>query len=304
MQNTKFYKQVELLLKILPDVMKEDCFALKGGTAINMFLRNMPRLSVDIDLCYLPIEDRQTTLANIDRALNAITQRIKLSHKNILIKAQPISEEKAIRLYITEGLTTIKVETNFILRGCVKPCANLDLCESAQETFNIFRSTKCVSIEDLYGGKICAALDRQHPRDLFDIKLLLEAEGITDTIRQSFVIYLASHNRPMSDLINPNRLDFKTVYEGEFQGMTNIPVSYQELANAREGLIVTLLKDLTSHERHFLLSVKMGNPNWSLFPVDTIKDLPAIRWKLMNIKKINHNKHQILIEQLKEKLEL
>lgn len=78
MLNTKFYKQVELLLKILPDVMKEDYFALKGGTAINMFLRNMPRLSVDIDLCYIPIEDRQTTLANINRSLNAIAQRIKL----------------------------------------------------------------------------------------------------------------------------------------------------------------------------------------------------------------------------------
>ncbi len=61
-----------------------------------------------------------------------------------------------------------------------------------------------LSFADLYGGKICAALDRQHPRDLFDIKLLSEARGLNEEVSQAFVIYLASHNRPMSELLSPN----------------------------------------------------------------------------------------------------
>lgn len=304
MQNTKFYKQVELLLRILPDVMQEDCFALKGGTAINMFLRDMPRLSVDIDLCYTPIEDRKATLTNIDRSLNAIADRVRNVHENVTVQAQSISGDKTVRLDIHNSTTSIKVETNYILRGSVRPCVDLDLCENAQAAFNIFRSTKCLSIDDLYGGKICAALDRQHPRDLFDIKLLLEAEGITDGIRQAFVAYLASHNRPISDLINPNRHDFQATYKGEFQGMTNISTSYQELVDVREQLITTILNDLTNNERHFLLSVKQGDPDWTLLPIEQIKDLPGIRWKLMNIKNIDPNKHKILIEKLKEKLQI
>lgn len=57
-----YRKQVSLLIKIVPLVAKEAVFALKGGTAINLFLRNMPRLSVDIDLTYLPVKDRAPPL--------------------------------------------------------------------------------------------------------------------------------------------------------------------------------------------------------------------------------------------------
>jgi hypothetical protein len=56
--NNPFTEQVRLLVALLPSVAKQTCFALKGGTAINLFLRDMPRLSVDIDLTYLPVEDR------------------------------------------------------------------------------------------------------------------------------------------------------------------------------------------------------------------------------------------------------
>ncbi|TCQ91865.1 nucleotidyltransferase AbiEii toxin of type IV toxin-antitoxin system [Rahnella sp. JUb53] len=57
-----YYRQVQLLLQLLPFIAKHDCFALKGGTAINLFIRNFPRLSVDIDLVYLPVLDREESL--------------------------------------------------------------------------------------------------------------------------------------------------------------------------------------------------------------------------------------------------
>lgn len=77
MRDTTFYPQAELLLRCLPSVASETCFAMKGGTAINMFVRPMPRLSVDIDLTYLPIEDRKTSLHNISAAIERIAIKIQ-----------------------------------------------------------------------------------------------------------------------------------------------------------------------------------------------------------------------------------
>ncbi len=70
--NDEYKAQVDLLLKVLPFVALEPCFALKGGTAINLFVRNMPRLSVDIDLSYLPMDDRDAALSNIEESLYRI----------------------------------------------------------------------------------------------------------------------------------------------------------------------------------------------------------------------------------------
>lgn len=68
-KSSSYYKQVSLLIKMLPVVATEPVFALKGGTAINLFIRNFPRLSVDIDLAYLPLEPRDEALANVRAAL-------------------------------------------------------------------------------------------------------------------------------------------------------------------------------------------------------------------------------------------
>ena len=59
MISSSYKAQVDLLLRILPFVAKEENFALKGGTAINLFVRDMPRLSVDLDLNYLPFDNRE-----------------------------------------------------------------------------------------------------------------------------------------------------------------------------------------------------------------------------------------------------
>lgn len=67
--NNIYRKQVQLLVRVLPLVDTEKCFALKGGTAINLFYRILPRLSVDIDLLYIPMDDRETALINIKAAL-------------------------------------------------------------------------------------------------------------------------------------------------------------------------------------------------------------------------------------------
>ncbi len=80
-----YINQVGLLLKVLPIINKQSCFALKGGTAINLFIRNMPRLSVDIDLAYIPIEPREIFLTNITTELKTLANNLKETG-NIRIK--------------------------------------------------------------------------------------------------------------------------------------------------------------------------------------------------------------------------
>ena len=64
--NNIYRKQVQLLVRVLPLVDTEKCFALKGGTAINLFYRALPRLSVDIDLLYIPMEERELELNQLN----------------------------------------------------------------------------------------------------------------------------------------------------------------------------------------------------------------------------------------------
>ncbi|OGO94857.1 MAG: hypothetical protein A3F10_05465 [Coxiella sp. RIFCSPHIGHO2_12_FULL_42_15] len=306
MSNNYYEKQVALLLDALPFIAKESCFAVKGGTAINLFLRDMPRLSVDIDLTYLPLESREITLTHLAAALNKIALNIEQHLPNAaVIKHFTVRDRRLTKLFVTQQNVQIVVEPNEILRGSVFSPVKTDLCNQAKNRFerNLV-DIKVLSTADLYAGKICAALDRQHARDLFDIKLLFENEGITDQIRQAFIIYLASSPRPMHELLQPNLIDIRSTFEKEFSGMTLTPTSHEELSAAREKLIETISSQLTHSERRFLLSVKQGEPQWDLLNIPGIENLPALQWKVMNVKKLPENKKKELIQKLENVLQL
>ncbi|MCU7906055.1 MAG: nucleotidyl transferase AbiEii/AbiGii toxin family protein [Candidatus Thiodiazotropha sp. (ex Epidulcina cf. delphinae)] len=280
MKESPYFKQAQLMLRVMPHVAAEECFVLKGGTAINFFVRNLPRLSVDIDLTWLPLGPRDTALANISQALHRIATGIcKTMPEAAVQESRPRGAEHASKLFASTGEATIKIEPNLVLRGTVFPPEERELSVWAEELFELSASIKTAAFADLYGGKLCAALYRRHPRDLFDIKILMENEGITDEIRSAFIMYLASHNRPMSELLNPNRKDFRQVFEQEFVGMAVEEVEYDELVAIRESLIETIKKTMTENEKKFLLSVKHGNPAWDLMPVAGIDRLPAIQYE-------------------------
>lgn len=304
MKNSPYFKQVELILQTIPHVAAETGFALKGGTAINLFVRDMPRLSVDIDLTYLPVEEpRETALNKISEALRRIAVALKRAMPIVKVQESLGQEPKRVtKLVVTTGQIRIKIEPNEVIRGSVFPPEERELTQRAEHMFERSVTACVLSIPDLYGGKICAALDRQHPRDLFDVKVLLEQEGITDEIRKAFVVYLASHDRPMSELLDPKRKEIRQVYESEFAGMTIDAASYEELVKARENLIATLRKELTNDEKAFLLSLKEGQPKWSLMGIEGIEKLPAVQWKLRNIQTMNRKKHTEALEKLKKVL--
>lgn len=306
MRETPFFKQADLLVQVVPFVNAEACFALKGGTAINFFVRDFPRLSVDIDLVYLPLEDRPTTLRGIDAALQRIAAKIRRAMPGVQVREhRAVSNQLLVKLTVrgSDG-AEVKIEPNTVLRGTLHPTAELNLSPRAVEMFGRSATMRVVSLPDLFGGKLCAALDRQHPRDLFDVHGLLQAEGITDEIRRAFVVFLASHDRPMSELLTPNRKDLKRVFADQFQGMTLDPVPLAVLEDTREQLIERINAELTAAEREFLLSMKRLEPKWELLELPGVERLPGPQWKLYNLRKMDPVKRRAAEDLLRRKLGL
>ncbi|QQR91039.1 MAG: nucleotidyl transferase AbiEii/AbiGii toxin family protein [Myxococcales bacterium] len=233
--------------------------------------------------------------------MKRIKKGIQQSIPEAKVKGIAASGVDVARLMVRRDGATVKIEPNFILRGTVFSPIEMELCQTAQREFELFTTALVVSHADLYGGKLCAALDRQHPRDLFDVKLLLETEGLSDSVRKAFVVYLASHNRPMHELLSPNFLDLRSAYEGEFMGMVDNVSPLQELEAVRKDLVRRIQQSLTDKERAFLLSVKRGNPDWNALDVSGIERLPGIQWKLANIQRMSKSKqkeHQAKLEKV------
>ncbi|MBE9548626.1 MAG: nucleotidyl transferase AbiEii/AbiGii toxin family protein [Proteobacteria bacterium] len=276
--NKAYKKQVQLLLDVLPEVAKEACFAMHGGTAINLFVRDMPRLSVDIDLTYINIAERNQTLEAINAALVSIKERVENLRSSIKVQ----HKLKVCKLQINEYGVNIKIEVNMVGRGMLGDIIKAPLCEAAQEQFDAFCVVPLVPLAQLYGGKICAALDRQHPRDLFDVKLLLDSEGFTDKIKQGFIFGLVSSNRPIHEILNPNLLDQRTAFENQFEGISAIEFNYYDYEATRLQLIKIVKTSLDENDKAFLLSFTQLVPDWSIYDYQSF---PSVQWKLLNLEK-------------------
>lgn len=297
----EYRNQVRLLLSVLPIVARQKDLALKGGTALNFFWRDFPRLSVDIDLTYLPLNNRNKSLTSISKNIQTIADAIEKEVPGTNVTPQK-SGGALSRLIIRNADTQIKLEVNTVLRGSIFDPVEKELSTRIQNEFEFFAAMQTLSFEDLYGGKLCAALDRQHPRDLFDVQLLLNTDGITDKICTAFIVYLISHSRPMNELLNPNTVDLKEIYTKEFQGMTTEPVELEELIEVQKELPEIMLKKLKDEDKEFLITVKRGEPKWDLIPLAHLKELPGVRWKLLNIKRMSEQKHRKALKKLEEVL--
>jgi predicted nucleotidyltransferase component of viral defense system len=281
---TEVYKaQVQLLVRVLPFVAAEDCFALKGGTAINLFVRDLPRLSVDIDLAYLPVADRAASLADIEAALLRIKTAIEGGIPGATVttsRTQP--ENKIVKLVVAIPGAQIKIEVTPVLRGSVFPAVLMAVTDSVQTAFG-FAEIQVLSFADLYAGKLVAALDRQHPRDLFDARALLANEGVDEDLRCAFLVYLISHKRPVAELLGCRPKPLQPEFDTNFAGMTDETVTVADLEAVRTKLVETLAAQMPASHRNLLLSVETGQPDWTLVDIPGAADLPAVKWRLQNI---------------------
>lgn len=285
MAREPYAAQVALLVRVLPYVAAEEVFALKGGTAINLFYRDLPRLSVDIDLTYLPIKDRKESLADIHAAMDRLVTSIEKGVEGAKARRIEGGGGGATRVAVRLGSAEIKIETSPVTRGVIHPPKLMTVSDAVQDEFG-FSETQVVSFEDLYGGKLHAALDRQHPRDLFDVKLLYEHEGLTNALFRTFLIYVASSPRPAHELLNPNFADLEQSYAQEFLGMTKDSVSLDALIDVRARLIDDIHSCLDGAAQAFLLSLQDATPDFDTIGLPQAADLPAVKWKLLNLQKL------------------
>lgn len=296
---TLYEQQVRLLLESLPYVADEEVFALKGGTAINLFVRDMPRLSVDIDLTYLPVHGREKSLEEIGRAMDRIASRIEHGLKGVRVeRMRQRGDAQTTKLQVQGRGVKIKIEASPVLRGCVREPSIMAVVPAVEERFG-FAECRVVHPDDLYAGKICAALDRQHPRDFFDVKCLMEAEGISSPLLDVFVVYLISSGQPIANLLAPNLIDLGHVYRSQFAGMTQQPVTLAELESTRIALIKEINQRLTDAHRRFLIGFKEGEPDWNLLNIEGAAELPSVRWKMLNLEKMEADARREAVAKLR-----
>ena len=291
----RYIEQVRLLLSVLPDIAAEEVFALKGGTAINLFYRDMPRLSVDIDLTYLPVADRETSLQDIDETLDRIKSAIVERNPAVRVERIAGGGNTDTRVVVRENRSQIKIETSPVTRGALHPPVIMTASDLVTDRFG-FVEMNVLAFEDLYDGKLHAALDRQHPRDLFDVKLLYENEGITDGLFRAFMVYVASSSRPIHELLAPRAEFVDALYDEEFIGMTRETVTRDSLIETRAHLLVDIRERIVGDIAAFLLSLHDAEPDFAMIGFPQASLLPAIRWKLLNLRRLkaeNPEKHLV-----------
>jgi Nucleotidyl transferase AbiEii toxin, Type IV TA system len=258
-------------------------------TASNLFLRDMPRLSVDLDLVFTDYAlTRPAALTRINNAIRASTSRLRARGFTVFVPTAVAEGETT--LMARQGAIEVKVEINTVLRGAVHPERRCNMVPAAREALLADLEIPILAPEDVYGGKLVAAFDRQHPRDLFDVMELFAHGGITLSTRRAFIVYLSSHHRPVHEVLFPSLEDIRMDYERNFQGMTSEEVDLRVLLNTRDRMIAEIHAHLDPSERQFLLSLVAGEPDWGLLGIAHLRELPAIRWKLQNLERLRRER--------------
>ena len=291
----RYLKQATLVVRCIPAIAAEDCFAIKGGTAINLFELNLPRLSVDIDLTFARITDRPTAIREINAALTRIAERLQHERMDVAIRGSDVSR----KLYCSDADTLIKIEPNFILRGNIYSTRQLSICDAISTLTQMDASMNVLSRAELYGGKFCAALDRQHPRDLFDVAQFYKTSTITEEIKSGFLALALGHNRPLHELLNPTLQDHEDIFNQQFAGMSDTPFSYQEHKDTFARLHEELLGSLTENDKQHLLDFVSLSGQPEDFGIPHLAELPAIIWKRKNLETLQQSNPAKFAEQRK-----
>ena len=304
--NQNYIDTVRLLLAIAPAVFASGRFAMKGGTALNLFVQKMPRLSVDIDLVFVDHRpDRQAALQVIAEEL--ATVQAALVRKGYRAHLPANAEGDDVKLVVSNEAAQVKVEVNFVFRGTALPVETRSLVASAQDLFTTELTVPVLATAELCGSKLVAAMDRQHPRDIFDVMHMLDHFGWQPSFIDCFVVYLAGHNRPVHEVLFPKTKPLEPAFTNEFAGMTRDTIDLDTLAQMQVRLLKELPPQLTQAHRAFLLSLVQGDPAWERMPMQHLRELPALKWKLMNLSKLKKSsakrfaaQHQLLAERFDE----
>ena len=279
----RYTDRVRLLVEILPMLAQEPRFALKGGTAINLFEHDLPRLSVDIDLAWLPVHDYAEDARLIAEALGRLAEVLRARPMQLQVQLSAGEGGEVTRLVASRGRARVQIETTPVMRGTVHPVRSMVVRPRVEEAFG-FAEVQVLDFADLYAGKLAAALSRQHPRDLFDVGLLLEDERADGSLWRTFLVYLTCSPKPAWEMLAPRvPADFEATFEAHFKGMTAEAIAVDALLESRERLLAQVAKWLDEPSCAFLRSVESEQPDFGLIGLGHAAELPGVRRKLHNL---------------------
>ena len=250
---------------------------------IRIIIATCDKFSVDIDLTYLPIRNRVESLKEINGYLSSLKQQIERSIPGVRISHRP----HVLKLLCTFNGATVIIEVNGIKRGIIGEVQEKELTFRAQREFNMSCTARVVPFSLLYGGKIAAALARQHPRDLFDYKYMDIASF--DEVKEGVIFYLLGSDKPILESLQPNLIDQRQALENQFSGMTDVKFDYTDYETSRKKLIEEVNLNLTNKDKEFLLSFESGYPEWNKCMAGDLSAFPAVQWKLQNINNLKKN---------------
>lgn len=300
----EYIDTVRLLIEIAPTIFKSPSFAMKGGTALNLFVQDMPRLSVDIDVVFTDHGPGR------DEALNAIQSTLQDAAKELEKAGFQVDQPKKptgedVKLFVRDDKSEVKVEVNHVFRGVLLPVQVAPLAPAARDMFTSGLTVPLLAVAEIYGSKLVAAMDRQHPRDIFDVMKMYEKFRLDKAYVDCFVAYLAGHGRPIHEVLFSNDAPFDALYESHFGGMTTDEISLEQLLKVRADLKSDLPKALTDSHKAFLLSLVKLEPDWPLMPFANLSELPALKFKLANLAKLkaaNPKKFALQHSELEERI--
>lgn len=280
----RYIERVRLLVDILPVLGREACFALKGGTAINLFEHDLPRLSVDIDLAWLPVHDYSEDAKLIAQAFGRLADALRGRPLQLQVQTSAAGGEGTVtRLVASRGRARVQIETTPVMRGTVHPVRSMVVRPRVEEAFG-FAEVQVLDFADLYAGKLAAALSRQHPRDLFDVGLLLDDVRANTVLWHTFLVYLTCSPKPAWEMLAPRLpVDFAATFEAHFKGMTTEPIEVGALLESHERLLSRVAAWLDEPSRAFLQSVEDEQPDFNLIGLPHAAHLPGVRRKLQNL---------------------
>jgi predicted nucleotidyltransferase component of viral defense system len=281
--DNRYAERVKLLVEILPTLAQEKRFALEGGTAINLFEHDLPRLSVDIDLTWLPIGDFERETQDITAALESIGAALRSGPLRLQVQASGTDVTGIHRLIANRSRSRVQIETTPVMRGTVHPVRTMRVRPGVERDFG-FAEMQVLDFGDLYAGKLSAALSRQHPRDLFDMQPLLDEGQLDERLWRTFLVYLTCSPKPAAEMLMPQEpRDFEQTFTAHFQGMTAEPVTAASLLDVRARLLKRIAELLDAPSQAFLESVEREAPEFGLIGLPRAADLPGVRRKLVNL---------------------
>lgn len=281
--DSRYAERVKLLVEILPTLAEEQRFALKGGTAINLFEHDLPRLSVDIDLTWLPVGDFTSDAREISAALEKIGETLRSGPMRLQVQTSGTEAAGVHRLIASRNRSRVQIETTPVMRGTVHPVRTMRVRPGVERDFG-FAEIQVLDFADLYAGKLSAALSRQHPRDLFDMQPLLDDGRLDERLWRTFLVYLTCSTKPAAEMLAPQEpRNFEQIFTAHFQGMTAAPVTAASLLDVRARLLTRISELLDASSRAFLESVEREAPDFNLIGLPHAAELPGVQRKLTNL---------------------